>query len=81
MDQTTVDVTEIPGVTIGDVATLIGRDGGSELSASTMAAAVDTISWEVLCAISARVVRRYTSESPRGAQELRKRASADPKTT
>jgi alanine racemase len=81
MDQTTVDVTEIPGVTIGDVATLIGRDGASELTASAVAAAVDTISWEVLCAISARVVRRYTSESPRGAQELRKRASADPKTT
>jgi alanine racemase len=81
MDQTTVDVTEIPGVTIGDVATLIGRDGGSELSASAVAAAVDTIAWEVLCAISARVVRRYTDKSPRGAEELRKRASADPKTT
>ncbi len=68
MDQTTVDVTEIPGVTIGEVATLIGRDGGAELSASAVAAAVDTISWEVLCAISARVVRRYTQESPRGAK-------------
>jgi alanine racemase len=68
MDQTTVDVTEIPGVTIGEVATLIGRDGASELSASAVAAAVDTISWEVLCAISARVVRRYTGQSPRGAK-------------
>jgi len=60
MDQTTVDVTEIPGVTIGDMATLIGRDGTSELTASAVAATVDTIPWEVLCAISARVVRRYT---------------------
>jgi alanine racemase len=68
MDQTMVDVTDIPGVAIGDVATLIGRDGGAELTASAVAAAVDTISWEVLCAISARVVRRYTDESPRGAK-------------
>jgi alanine racemase len=68
MDQTTVDVTEIPGVTIGDVVTLIGRDGGVELSAAEVAAAVDTISWEVLSAISARVVRRYTEHSPRGAK-------------
>lgn len=68
MDQAALDVTDIPGVAIGDVVTLIGRDGGSELSASTVAAAVDTISWEVLCAISARVVRRYTGESPRGAK-------------
>ncbi len=67
MDQTTVDVTEIPGVAIGEVATLIGRDGASELSAAEVAAAVDTISWEVLSAISARVVRRYTEKSPRGA--------------
>lgn len=81
MDQTAVDVTEIPGVTIGDVATLIGRDGSSELSADEVAAAADTISWEVLCAISARVVRHYTGESPRGAERLRKRLSADPKTT
>jgi alanine racemase len=75
MDQTAVDVTEIPGVTIGDVATLIGRDGGSELSASAVAAAVDTISWEVLSAISARVVRRYTGETlgERKAEKARKR--------
>lgn len=62
MDQTAVDVTDVPGVSIGDVVTLIGRDGGSESTASAVAAAVDTISWEVLCAISARVVRRYISQ-------------------
>jgi len=62
MDQTAADVTDVPGVSIGDVATLIGRDGASELTASAVAVAVDTISWEVLCAISARVVRRYVSQ-------------------
>jgi alanine racemase len=59
MDQTAVDVTDVPGVVIGDVATLIGRDGASELSASSVGEAADTISYEVLCAISARVPRRY----------------------
>lgn len=68
MDQTAVDVSHIPGVTIGDVATLIGRDGGSELTASAVAAVADTISYEVLSAISARVLRRYNQESPRGAK-------------
>jgi len=68
MDQTMIDVSDIPGVTIGDVATLIGRDGASESSAWTVAQAEDTISWEVLCSISPRVVRRYTGQSPRGAE-------------
>lgn len=75
MDQTMVDVTDIPGVAIGDVVTLVGRDGGAELTASAVAAAVDTIPWEVLCAISARVVRRYTGKAlgERRAEKARKR--------
>lgn len=68
MDQTAVDVTDIPGVAIGDVATLIGRDGGAALSATAVAEVVDTISYEVLSVISARVARRYNSDSPRGAK-------------
>jgi len=60
MDQTTVDVTDIPGVTIGDVASLLGSDGEAGCTAEAMAAAIDTIPYEVLCAISARVPRRYS---------------------
>lgn len=64
MDQTAIDVTDIAGVAIGDVATLVGRDGASELTASAVAAVIDTISYEVLCAISSRVVRRYNQGQP-----------------
>lgn len=59
MDQSGLDVTSIPDVAIGDVVTLIGQDGGATLTADDLAEASGTISWEVLCAISSRVPRRY----------------------
>ncbi len=59
MDQATVDVTAVPGVEIGDIACLIGTDGGASRQADDMAKAAETISYDVLCAISARVPRRY----------------------
>ena len=59
MDQAGLDVTSIPDVAIGDVVTLIGQDGGATLTADDLAEASGTISWEVLCAISSRVPRRY----------------------
>ena len=59
MDQAGLDVTTIPGVAIGDVVTLIGQDGGATLTADDLADASGTISYEVLCAISYRVPRRY----------------------
>jgi alanine racemase len=59
MDQAAVDVTGVPGVEIGDIACLIGSDGEARWQADDVAEASDTISYEVLCAISARVPRRY----------------------
>ncbi len=59
MDMCMVDATAIPGVAVGDVATLLGRDGDEEVSADELAALEDTISWEVLAGISARVPRLY----------------------
>jgi len=59
MDQAALDVTDVPGVTVGDVVTLIGRDGEATATADQLAAAAGTISYEVLCAISSRVLRRY----------------------
>jgi alanine racemase len=59
MDQATVDVTSVPGVEIGDAACLIGSDGAASWQADDVAKAGETISYEVLCAISARVPRRY----------------------
>jgi alanine racemase len=57
MDQTMVDVTEIPGVAIGDEVVLLGSQGTHSIDAWDLADLTDTIPWEVLCAISARVPR------------------------
>jgi alanine racemase len=59
MDQASLDVTNVPEVEVGDIATLIGRDGDAALTADDLADASGTISYEVLCAISYRVPRRY----------------------
>jgi alanine racemase len=57
MDQTMVDVTGIPGVVIGDEAVLLGSQGAESIDAWDLAELTETIPWEVLCAISARVPR------------------------
>jgi alanine racemase len=57
MDQTMVDVTGIPGVSIGDEVVLLGGQGKSSISAWDLADLTRTVPWEVLCAISARVPR------------------------
>ncbi len=59
MDQASLDVTNVRDVTVGDIVTLIGQDGGVTQTADDLAEASGTISWEVLCAISGRVPRRY----------------------
>jgi alanine racemase len=57
MDMTMLDVTEVPGVTAGDEAVLIGSRGNERISADDIAAKTGTIAYEVLCGISGRVPR------------------------
>ena len=60
MDQLCVDVSGIENVEIGAVATLFGVDEfGGEISANELAGKIGTISYEILCAVSARVERIY----------------------
>jgi len=59
MDQTMLDVTGISGVKLGDVVTILGKDGAETINAAQMAASIDTISYEILCGISRRVPRIY----------------------
>ena len=59
MDLTTIDVTEVTGVEIGDDVVLIGRQGREEIAASEMAALAGTIPYEILCRIGGRVTRIY----------------------
>lgn len=57
MDQTAIDVTQIEDVRIGDEVVLIGQQGGRQLSAEDVADFLDTISYEVVSTILARVSR------------------------
>ena len=57
MDQSVIDVTEIPGVAPGDEAVILGAQGESAISAYDHADAAGTIPWEVFTRIGARVRR------------------------
>jgi alanine racemase len=59
MDMTMADVSGVPGVKKGDVATLFGRDGKAFLGVEEQAAHAGTISYELLCAVGQRVPRIY----------------------
>jgi alanine racemase len=59
MDMCMVDVTAVPEAQPGDVATLIGRDGEERVDADELATLADTISWEILAGVTARVPRLY----------------------
>ena len=59
MDQTLVDVGQVPGIRRWDTVTLLGHDGKSRVSAEEMAAWLDTIPYEVVCSIHSRIPRVY----------------------
>lgn len=55
MDQALVDVTGLEGVCAGDIATLIGSDGGGTLRAEDIAAQCGTITNELLSRLGGRL--------------------------
>ncbi len=57
MDMVMADVTKVPGVSIGDEAVIIGRQGGEAITVEEMAEKIGTINYEVTCAVGARVPR------------------------
>lgn len=63
MDMTTIDVTDVPGVSVGDEVVVMGpqkgRAGEDEITASEIAVVQGTIPWEVLTQVSRRVPRFY----------------------
>ena len=59
MDLIMVDVTGIPGVSKGDEAILIGRQGEERITADEIAKKIGSIPYEVLCLIGKRVPRVY----------------------
>jgi alanine racemase len=59
MDLTTIDVSHAPQLRPGDAVTLLGTEGTASLDAQQIAKTAGTISYTVLCGISARVKRVY----------------------
>jgi alanine racemase len=60
MDWIMLDVTDVPGVTVGDEVVLMGCDArGNCIGAEELAAWAGTISYEIFCGISKRVPRIY----------------------
>lgn len=67
MDLTMVDVTAVPGVSVGDEVVLIGRQGGEEISADEVAETLGTINYEVVSALTGRVERIFYFLTPASA--------------
>jgi len=65
MDQTIVDVTDLPDIRAGDEAVLVGRQLGAEIPLTEFSRHADTIPWETLCSVTKRVPRLY--RTPLGA--------------
>jgi alanine racemase len=61
MDLTIVDVTHICSVGVGDEVILIGSNGGKSVDAVELARLSESIPYEILCGLSQRVPRVYSS--------------------
>ena len=59
MDQVLVDVTDIPGASVGDEVLLWGKKGNDVLKIVEVAGWMETITYEVTCALGRRIPRVY----------------------
>ena len=65
MDIAIADVTDVPGVAVGDAAVLLGRAGaGTSISVAEYAAWAGLTEYEVTCGMSKRVPRTYVGDPP-----------------
>jgi alanine racemase len=63
MDLVVVNVTGVPHVEVGEVATLIGRDGEREITLEEVAERAGTINHEILTGLTARLPRVESSDA------------------
>lgn len=61
MDLTVIDLTDVPGATVGDTVILWGALDNQAISVNDVARLVQTISYEMLCTVGRRVPRVYRS--------------------
>jgi alanine racemase len=57
MDQLIVDATDCPALEVGAVVTLLGSDGGQEITPGEWSDRCGTIPWEILCGFKHRLPR------------------------
>ncbi|WP_034936747.1 alanine racemase [Gloeocapsa sp. PCC 73106] len=57
MDQLMLDVSAIPDLQVGEVVTLLGKQGNISLEVDQWASLLGTISWEILCGFKNRLPR------------------------
>lgn len=69
MDHIMVDVTDVPDVKEGDTVTIMGSENGVQFTAEDIAQILQTIPYEVVCAVSKRVPRVYLKD---GKEVMRK---------
>lgn len=62
MDQCMADVTDIPGVKVGDEVVLFGSQGAQQILADELADEIGTINYEITCMVSRRVPRVYIKD-------------------
>ncbi len=68
MDYTTIDVTDVPGIGLGERVTLLGADGGSLIRAEEIAARVGTVPYDITCSIGKRVERVFVGGTASSAE-------------
>ncbi len=57
MEKTTINVTHIPNVTVGDEVVLIGQQGGNRITPEDVATQLGTNNYEVMTTVLARIPR------------------------
>ncbi|HCJ12402.1 MAG: alanine racemase [Verrucomicrobia bacterium GWF2_51_19] len=60
MDQLIIDVTDVPNVQVGDLATLIGPQGNDNIDIHEVSQWANTIPWEIFCSLTQRVHRVFS---------------------
>lgn len=59
MDMCMLDVTDLPDACVGDIVTVIGKDHDTVIPAEEHAEILETIPYEIFCAVGRRVSRVY----------------------
>jgi alanine racemase len=59
MDQCMVQLDEVPGAAVDDEVVLIGQQGGAQITAEALGHAWGTVNYDVVCGLTARVIRLY----------------------